>query len=357
MGSLPDPTTKTLLDALTSTTRVDYDGNDQQLITLFPDQTFTDMTSNQAIVFGELAKPHHATVLIDSCRLAQNLVEQGVEGAKGRDIAAVAVDLAGITLAKAILPHLKQHGLVHAQTSVAAANSCSETVAHGLALVKLFNHMDIPTARVCLKVPATIEGLRACAELERQGINTLATVVFTVEQALAGAQAGCRYVATYVNPLHVHFKPGTHIEKGLHGLEGWQVLTVAQQTIKQRGLKRTSMMAASLVTIPEAVSLAGLNCSTISPALLALCHSTPLTAELEQQVGDSQRHYLSSPAAPEDLDCNVETEVGAKNVATAIEDNERVKALIKEALDIFGQFEMDLMANARECLSKIGEGH
>ncbi|KAK4053561.1 hypothetical protein OIV83_001729 [Microbotryomycetes sp. JL201] len=356
MGSMPEGTT-TLLDALQRTTRVDYDGNDANLVKLFAPHTFTDMTSNQAIVYGELAKEHHKDILAQSCLQAQLLVEQGQPGAKNRDIAAVAVDLAGITLATRILPFLKPHGLVHAQTSVAAANSVDQTVAHGLALVHLFELCGVPKDRVCLKVPATVAGLQACARLEREGINTLATIVFTIEQALAGASANCRYVAAYVNPLHVHFKPGSHIELGLHGLPGWNVLTVAQQTFTKRQVSRTQMMAASLVTVTEAASLAGLSCSTISPALLALCQSTPLTPQLEAQIKESQKRYSSAEPASDSLDCNVESDVGVTTVRNAIENDERVKALVKEALDIFGQFEMDLMAMARDCLSKIGEGH
>ncbi|KAM0788622.1 hypothetical protein ACM66B_001741 [Microbotryomycetes sp. NB124-2] len=356
MGSIQE-LASTLFDALQRTTRLDYDGNDAQLIQHFPSNTYTDMTSNQAIVYFELQKEHHRHILADACHQAQLWVEQAKPGAKNRDIAAVAVDLAGIALAKLVLPFLKPHGLVHAQTSVAAANSTSQTLAHGLALVDLFEQSGIPKSRICLKVPATVAGLQACAELENKGINTLATIVFTVEQALAGASAGCRYVAAYVNPLHVHFKPGTHVEKGLHGLDGWHVLTVAQKSFKERRVERTQMMAASLVTVSEAASLAGLACSTVSPALLALCKSTSMTLDLEAQVEKSLQLYASASPAPDSLDCNVQTENGVENVRRAIEQDHRVDKLVKEALEIFGGFEMDLMAMARDAFSKIGEGH
>lgn len=63
------------------------------------------------------------------------------------------------------------------------------------------------TSRVCVKIPATWEGLQACRELEKKGIATLATTVFSLEQAVLAADAGCRYVAPYVNELRVHFDP------------------------------------------------------------------------------------------------------------------------------------------------------
>lgn len=61
--------------------------------------------------------------------------------------------------------------------------------------------------RVCIKIPSTWEGLRACRELEMSGIATLATTVFCMEQAALAADAGCTYIAPYVNELRVHFDP------------------------------------------------------------------------------------------------------------------------------------------------------
>lgn len=63
------------------------------------------------------------------------------------------------------------------------------------------------TGRVCIKIPSTWEGLQACRELERRGIATLATTVFGPEQAALAADAGCTYIAPYLNELRVHFDP------------------------------------------------------------------------------------------------------------------------------------------------------
>jgi transaldolase len=59
---------------------------------------------------------------------------------------------------------------------------------------------------VCIKIPATPESLVACQYLEKVGIRTLATCLFSVPQAVAASQAGCLYIAPYFNgtllPLH-----------------------------------------------------------------------------------------------------------------------------------------------------------
>lgn len=67
---------------------------------------------------------------------------------------------------------------------------------------------DLDPRRVCIKIPATWEGLQACRAVEEKGIATLATTMFCMEQAALAADAGCTYIAPYVNELKVHFEPG-----------------------------------------------------------------------------------------------------------------------------------------------------
>jgi len=76
-------------------------------------------------------------------------------------------------------------------------------------IVAHFKHLDpsFDTKRVCIKIPSTWEGLQACRALEARGIATLATTLFCMEQAALAADAGCTYIAPYVNELKVHFDP------------------------------------------------------------------------------------------------------------------------------------------------------
>lgn len=59
--------------------------------------------------------------------------------------------------------------------------------------------------RLCVKVVATWEGLQACRKLSGLGIATLATTLFTMEQAVLAAEAGCAYIAPFVHELKAFF--------------------------------------------------------------------------------------------------------------------------------------------------------
>jgi transaldolase len=60
-------------------------------------------------------------------------------------------------------------------------------------------------SRLVIKVPSTWEGLQACRKLKDLGINTLATTLFTIEQAILAGEVGCISISPFVHELRVHF--------------------------------------------------------------------------------------------------------------------------------------------------------
>lgn len=115
-----------------------------------------------------------------------------------------------IKLGLFMLPHLQ--GRIHIQANPFDAYSTARTIAGGKRIIDLFEHMSPglnAKDRVCIKIPSTWEGLQACRVLENDhGIATLATTLFSLEQAAVAAEAGCHYIAPYVNELAVHFEKG-----------------------------------------------------------------------------------------------------------------------------------------------------
>ena len=64
------------------------------------------------------------------------------------------------------------------------------------------------SSRVCIKIPSTWQGLQACRILQEKGIKTLATTLFTIEQAALAGEVGCHYIAPYVHELKVQTEKG-----------------------------------------------------------------------------------------------------------------------------------------------------
>lgn len=54
---------------------------------------------------------------------------------------------------------------------------------------------------IVIKVPMTLEGLKAITELQQRGVETNATLVFSPNQALLAAKAGATFVSPFVGRL------------------------------------------------------------------------------------------------------------------------------------------------------------
>ncbi|KAI4728193.1 transaldolase [Aureobasidium sp. EXF-10728] len=228
-----------------------------------------DCDTLDAIVNIELQKPKNEPLIIESIQQAKQLYPQYASEATFEQFAS---EVMAVKLSARMIPYLTGRALI--QTNPYHAYSTSATVANAKRIIAIYKQVlpEHPSNRVCIKIPSTWEGIAACKELEQQGIVTLATTLFSLEQAAAAHAAGCSYIAPYVNELAVHFVAG-HIDND----KGF-ALTLACQTFYARIGSKTQVMPASLTSVDECLHLAGANHITISPPLLAALAATPFSA-------------------------------------------------------------------------------
>ncbi|CAK5268933.1 unnamed protein product [Mycena citricolor] len=267
----------TLLEQIRSLVTVDLDAMDPDIAARLTQQTkFCDMTSNQAIVHGQATRPERALLLKHAVEYAKQKRTSTGPALGSVDSVQDAIDVFTVLLAKEVLPYLT--GNVHAQTSPSTAYDKNRTISHAKKLVQLFSDFGIPSSRVCIKIPATPESLLACRDLQNDGIQTLATCLFSVPQAVAASQAGCVYVAPYFNELRVHFQEGLWHEyadtKNQHPM--CQTIMHIRSALREIGSK-TLVMPASIVTVQETIALASLSPDhlTISGHILDLLSTLP----------------------------------------------------------------------------------
>jgi len=342
-----------LLDLFRNDVGLDLDANDSQVA--IQHGPFGNMTSNQAIVLHTIKEPHYTHLIKDAALHARRDVDSGEE--KDVKVEALAVDWMAVKLGLSVLPHLDVKGYVLAQTNPSAAHSVEDTVAHARRLVRLYVRSGIARDRVCIKVPSTLSGLRACKVLrEEHQINTLATAVFCVEQSLAAAEyAGCIFTSPYVNPLYVHFEQGMHVhsENPIRDVKGMKVTMEVQRQLRTRKLS-TQIIGASLVTLEEAVALSGVDRVTLSPGMLDKMAKQQDTAYFRAIRADSitacsPEYHQDSDLAP---DMHYPVDEPATDLRKALERPE-VKDLIDDALKWFGGAERDLLELAEKSLAEL----
>ncbi|GFN18044.1 hypothetical protein AtubIFM54640_009865 [Aspergillus tubingensis] len=249
-------TIQTGLDYIRSRSIVDCDTMDEQVAkTLGP---FHDCTSNQAIAYNELTKPEHAELLQSSHTKAKALIQEY----PGLTIEELAIEIAMISLSLRIAPHITGH--IHIQTNPYYSYSTEKTIVNALRIVNLTHQLSPthPQSRICIKIPSTWEGLKACQVLEQAGVRTLATTLFTMPQAILAAEVGCTYIAPYVNQLRVHFEPGFKDPSPLLHFSA-----LVQKYYASIG-SQTQVLPASLTSTNEIFALAGVQHITIAPGLL-----------------------------------------------------------------------------------------
>jgi transaldolase len=119
---------------------------------------------------------------------------------------------------------------------------------------------------IVVKIPATLEGLKAVKILSKKGVKTNVTLVFSTNQGLLAAKAGATYVSVFIGRLDDN------------GQRGMQVVQELVKIFKLYGFK--SQVIAASIRHPQHVieaAKAGAHVATIPVEVLEKMIKHPLT--------------------------------------------------------------------------------
>src|SRR6516162_9002058 len=133
--------------------------------------------------------------------------------------------------------------------------------------IELYQKNKIPRERVLIKIASTWEGIRAAEVLQREGINCNMTLLFSLPQAVACAEANARLISPFVGRILDWYK--AKAGKDFAPAEDPGVISVQEiyAYYKKFG-HQTEVMGASFRNKGEILELAGCDLLTISPQLL-----------------------------------------------------------------------------------------
>lgn len=161
-------------------------------------------------------------------------------------------------------------GRVSTEIDARLSFNTAETVARGQQLIKLYEQAGIDRERILIKIAATWEGIRAAEILQRKGINCNMTLMFSLPQAVACAEAKAQLISPFVGRIYDWYKKaagGNWTEPQAEHDPGVQSVTQIYSYYKQYGYP-TEIMGASFRNIGQILALAGCDLLTISPELL-----------------------------------------------------------------------------------------
>jgi transaldolase len=240
------------LDQLRDMTVVVADTGDIEAVRRLKPQ---DCTTNPSIVLKALNSPAFETHVSEA-------IETGrAEG----DAAAVATALTvavGAELA-GIVP-----GRISTEVDARLSFDTEASIARAHQLVEAYDRKGIGRDRILIKLASTWEGIRAAEILQGQGIDCNMTLLFSLAQARACADAGVFLISPFVGRItdwHARASGETYTPETDPG-----VLSVQRiyRHDKENGI-RTVVMGASFRNTGQIEALAGCDLLTISPDLLS----------------------------------------------------------------------------------------
>jgi transaldolase len=185
-------------------------------------------------------------------------------------------------------------GRVSTEVDARLSFDANATVARGERLIELYQAQGIHIDRVLIKVAATWEGIQAAQQLERKGIHTNLTLLFSFCQAVACGQAKVQLISPFVGRIYDWYKKSagaTWIEAEHIGANDPGVLSVTQifNYYKKFDIA-TEVMGASFRNVGQIIALAGCDLLTISPELLAQLAAShePIPRALDADVARTQ---------------------------------------------------------------------
>ncbi|KAL9103487.1 MAG: hypothetical protein Q9163_001483 [Psora crenata] len=244
-----------------------------------PSSSPSVIDNKQADAYLELLKPPRLAILRKSAALGRELLPNY----PGVTYAELATEIAvyGQLITHNATSHHREHSCDvqsslwiinpqnHRQCSTCGSFTCPLT--HGLAhrifntgIVSLCHRLEpgFDPSRLCIKVVSTWEGLQACRKLKSMGIKTLATTLFTMEQAILAAESGCAYMSPFLHELKAFFD-----EKYIDNEPCLDLCFKAQGYLKEHSYD-TRVKVAGLLTVDQAMCLAGSSSMTVAPTLL-----------------------------------------------------------------------------------------
>ncbi len=238
------------LEQLKQFTTVVADTGDFQSIQAY---TPRDATTNPSLILKAVQRAEYKPLLERAVRDHPNAA------------AAAVIDHLLIAFGARILDLIP--GRVSTEVDARLSFDTAGTVAKGRALIALYEQAGIGRQRVLIKIAATWEGIRAAEVLERDGIRCNMTLLFSLGQAIACAEAGAQLISPFVGRIYDWYRKSTGIDYAGADDPGVQSVKRIYSYYRKCGYQ-TEVMGASFRNTAQILELAGCDFLTISPDLL-----------------------------------------------------------------------------------------
>jgi len=267
----------TALDQLKKFTTVVADTGDFESMKKYKPQ---DSTTNPSLIYTAYQLPQYKALLDDAIHYGKS---------KGKDIeekTSIAMDKLAVNFGCEILKIVP--GRVSTELDARLSFDTEASIKRAREVIALYKEAGIEKERVLVKISSTWEGIQAAKVLEAEGIHCNLTLLFSLVQAVAAAEANVTLISPFAGRITDFYKKRDNKSFAAHEDPGVISVKNIYNYYKTFGHK-TVVMGASFRTKEQIIELAGCDFLTISPQLLE---------ELAQTHGELVRKLDPSHSTP-----------------------------------------------------------
>lgn len=246
------------LEQLKQFTRVVADTGDFESIKQYQP---VDATTNPSLILASALDPKYA-----------HLIEEAIDYARQNAVVpkqqlSLCLDRLAVNFGLEILKIVP--GRVSTEVDARLSFDTEGTIAKAHQLISMYESAGTDRKRILIKIASTWEGIKAAEVLEKEGIRTNLTLLFSKIQAIACAEAGIQLISPFVGRILDWHKASRKVDY-IEPQEDPGVLSVTEifNYFKKFGYK-TEVMGASFRNSGEIIELAGCDLLTIAPSLLS----------------------------------------------------------------------------------------
>ena len=237
----------------------------------------------------------------------------------------------GIELTK-IVP-----GYVSTEVDSDLSFNTEATVEKAKQIINSYEQSGVPRNRILIKIAGTWEGIQAVKKLEAEGISCNCTLIFSLTQAVACAEAGAFLISPFVGRILDWFKANSSKDYDATNDPGVESVEKIYNYFKKYNYN-TIVMAASFRNKEEIINLAGCDKLTISPSLLE---------ELNKSEGDLDQKLSQDQSSQIDID---RINVNESSFRWHLNENQMASFKLAEGIRLFNKDLLKLKETIREQL-------
>ncbi len=271
-----------LLDQLKQFTEVVADTGDFERMKQYRP---VDATTNPSLIYAASQKREYS-------HLVDKAIDYGSRNGRSADQKLKeAMDMLSVAFGTEILHIVPRR--VSTEVDARLSFDTEASIRKARKLIALYEQNGILREKVLIKLAATWEGIAAAAELEKEGIHCNLTLLFSMAQAIACAEAKVQLISPFVGRIfdwHKKDRGVDHIpgpqDPGVHSVK-------SIYNYYKRFEYKTEVMGASFRNTEEIIELAGCDLLTISPGLLEELEKSETFIEKKLNASESRQMNLA----------------------------------------------------------------